>query len=80
MLTIKTCPTSDLEQLCRQYGTPTTLEESAILAGAKHELANRNDEILNIRDTTDESEPPVWHAAYQDSCKALDRESAQLRA
>lgn len=41
MLTVHTCPTSDLEELCKRFEFPKTFEESVMLRGAKAELRHR---------------------------------------
>ena len=41
MLTIQTCPTSALEELCKRHANPATLEESAILFGAQRQILDR---------------------------------------
>lgn len=50
MNTITTCTTADLDRLIEKCRNPQTLEESAILEGAKAELAERRHPLTLQRD------------------------------
>lgn len=70
MLTVSTCPTSDLELLCKRYEFPKTFDESLMLKGAKSELADR---------LTDPS-TNGWSGGVEESAKHLRKRARLLRA